>query len=86
MCVCGHQDHRQHRLSHNAPGFHVRLHWSSAFQGSNLIIVLDYKLGLYVEKLMVSCDVLGEILRLHRSAENDRGRMQVRLDFRSSYF
>lgn len=34
MCVCGHQNHRQHRPGHHAAKFHVRLHRSAALQGN----------------------------------------------------
>lgn len=33
VCVCGHQNHRQHRPGHHAVELPVRLHWCPALQG-----------------------------------------------------
>lgn len=39
VCVCGHQDHRQHHDRHHTAAVHVRLYWSAALQGTMKIVI-----------------------------------------------
>lgn len=34
VCVCGHQDHRQHHDRHHSAAVHVCLYWGAALQGN----------------------------------------------------
>ena len=62
--VCGHQNHRQHRLGYHAAEFHVCLHWSPTFQGglnqmhlTHAIHVTTIKGDAKQNTIHVTCDV-----------------------------